>query len=207
MTQPGIKPRAIDGGMTMRGRTARIGGRILASVLLVAFATAARAETIDQRVEALLAKMTLEEKAGQLNLVSLEPGFDPESVRRGEVGAVINFSNQNLASNIDGYARSSRLGIPLLISLDIVHGYRTVFPLPIGMAASFDPDLVRRATAAASRETLAAGINWSFAPMADVARDLRWGRIVEGLGEDTWLTGQLAAAQVEGFATAASLRP
>ncbi|MET0257856.1 MAG: glycoside hydrolase family 3 N-terminal domain-containing protein [Methylobacterium sp.] len=194
-----MKSRAIDGGKTMRGRAARFGGRVLAVALSACVTTAARAESIDARVEALLEKMTLEEKAGQLNLVSLEPGFDPESVRRGEVGAVINFSNQNLASNIDGYARTSRLGIPLLISLDIVHGYRTVFPLPIGMAASFDPDLVRRATAAAARETLAAGINWSFAPMADVARDLRWGRVVEGLGEDTWLTGRLAAAQVEGF--------
>ncbi|MCE4222561.1 glycosyl hydrolase [Methylobacterium sp. C25] len=183
----------------MRAKAFRIGARFFAATALVCAASLVRAETIDERVEALLGKMTLEEKAGQLNLVSLEPGFDPESVRRGEVGAVINFSNQHLASNIDSYARSSRLGIPLLVSLDIVHGYRTVLPLPIGMAASFDPGLVRRATAAAARESLAVGVNWSFAPMADVARDLRWGRVVEGLGEDPWLTGQLTAAQVEGF--------
>lgn len=176
--------------------------RALRSGLLacaLAVATAAPAQTVDQRVEALLARMTLEEKAGQLNLVSLEPDFDPESVRRGEVGGVINFSNQYLSSEIDAKARASRLGIPLLISLDIVHGYRTVLPLPIGMAASFDDDLVRRASAAAARETKAVGVNWTFSPMADVARDQRWGRIVEGLGEDPWLTSRLTAAQVQGF--------
>lgn len=172
---------------------------LLACALALCLAGISRAETIDARVETLLEKMTLEEKAGQLNLVSLEPDFDPESVRRGEVGGVINFSNQQLASQIDAKARASRLGIPLLITLDIVHGYRTILPLPIGMAASFDPDLVRRASAAAARETRAVGVNWTFSPMADVARDLRWGRIVEGLGEDPWLTSRLTAAQVEGF--------
>ncbi|GEP10796.1 glycoside hydrolase family 3 N-terminal domain-containing protein [Methylobacterium gnaphalii] len=183
----------------MQATAIRISARVIAAAALMGAVSLARAETLDERLETLLGKMTLEEKAGQLNLVSLEPGFDPESVRRGEVGAVINFSNQHLASTIDSYARSSRLGIPLLVGLDIVHGYRTVLPLPIGMAASFDPGLVRRATAAAARESLAVGVNWSFAPMADVARDLRWGRVVEGLGEDPWLTGQFAAAQVEGF--------
>ena len=183
----------------MRG----IAGRIAACLFALCLAGLAHAESIDARTEArievLLARMTLEEKAGQLNLVSLEPDFDPETVRRGEVGGVINFSNQHLAANIDGIARSSRLGIPLLVTLDLVHGYRTIFPLPLGMAASFDPDLVRRASAAAGRESLAVGINWSFAPMADVARDLRWGRVVEGFGEDAWLAGRLTAAQVEGF--------
>ncbi|MFX5153830.1 glycoside hydrolase family 3 N-terminal domain-containing protein, partial [Acinetobacter baumannii] len=89
--------------------------------------------------------------------------------------------------------------IPLLVGLDIVHGYRTVFPLPLALAASFDAGLVRRAAAAQARESVGVGLNWTFSPMADVARDLRWGRVVEGLGEDPWLTGRLAAAQVEGF--------
>lgn len=180
-------------------RFPKFGRSLVTCALALRLVSVAQAETIDERVKALLEKMTLEEKAGQLNLVSLEPDFDPESVRRGEVGGVINFSNQHLASQIDAKARASRLGIPLLISLDIVHGYRTVFPLPIGMAASFDPDLVHRASAAAARETRAVGVNWTFSPMADVARDLRWGRIVEGLGEDPWLTSRLTAAQVEGF--------
>ena len=185
----------------MMGTVCRRAARVLAwlAVPWLALALPARADANDARVEALLARMTLEEKAGQLNLVSLEPLFDPGSVRRGEVGAVINFSNAALASDIDGIARTSRLGIPLLVGLDIVHGYRTAFPLPLGLAASFDPGLVRRVAAAEAREAAAAGVNWTFAPMADVARDVRWGRIVEGTGEDPWLTGRLTAAQVEGF--------
>lgn len=177
-----------------------IGRRALlaAAVFLVA-AAAAQAKSIDDRVEALLSRMSLEEKVGQLNLVSREPDFDPESLRRGEAGAIINFPNPQLAAQMDGVARASRLGIPLLVTIDLVHGYRTLFPLPLAMAASFDADLLRRASAAAARETLAAGINWAFAPMADVARDLRWGRVVEGFGEDPWLVGQMTAAQVEGF--------
>ena len=172
----------------------------MSGLALILFAAgAARAETVEARIEALLSKMTLEEKAGQLNLVSKEPDFDPESLRRGEVGAVINFPNQDLAAAADRLARASRLGIPLLVTIDLVHGYRTVFPVPLGMAASFNPDLVRRAAASASREAAAVGINWSFAPMADVARDLRWGRVVEGLGEDPYLTSRLTVAQVEGM--------
>lgn len=172
----------------------------MSCIMFVLLATgAARAQGIEARVEALLSKMTLEEKAGQLNLVSKEPDFDPESLRRGEIGAVINFPNQHLAAEADGLARASRLGIPLLVTIDLVHGYRTIFPIPLAMAASFDPDLVRRSTAAAARESLAVGINWAFAPMADVARDLRWGRVVEGLGEDPFLTSALTAAQVEGM--------
>ena len=161
---------------------------------------AARAsEPVEARIEALLSRMTLEEKAGQLNLISHEPILDLDGFRRGEVGAVINFNNAGLVAQADRLARSSRLGIPLLVGLDIVHGYRTIFPLPLAMAASFDAGLVRRAAAAQGRESAAIGLNWTFSPMADVARDLRWGRVVEGLGEDPWLTGRLTAAQVEGF--------
>lgn len=161
---------------------------------------AARAsEPLEGRIEALLSRMTLEEKAGQLNLISHEPILDLDSVRRGEVGAVINFNNAGLVAQADRLARSSRLGIPLLLGLDIVHGYRTIFPLPLALAASFDAGLVRRAAAAQGRESAVIGLNWTFSPMADVARDLRWGRVVEGLGEDPWLTGRLTAAQVEGF--------
>ena len=182
----------------MRLRWAR---RVAACLSLAAASLSApgTAASLDERVEALLARMTLEEKAGQLNLISNEPLLDSGAFGRGEVGAVINFSNARLAAEADRLARASRLGIPLLVGLDVVHGYRTVFPLPLGLAASFDPALVRRSTAAMARESASAGINWTFAPMADVARDLRWGRVVEGLGEDPWLTGRLASAQVEGF--------
>ncbi|MCP1559921.1 UNVERIFIED_ORG: beta-glucosidase [Methylobacterium sp. SuP10 SLI 274] len=162
-------------------------------------APASAVEPVESRIEALLARMTLEEKAGQLNLISHEPILDLDSFRRGEVGAVINFNNAGLVAQADRLARASRLGIPLLVGLDIVHGYRTIFPLPLAMAASFDAGLVRRAAAAQARESAMVGLNWTFSPMADVARDLRWGRVVEGLGEDPWLTGRLTAAQVEGF--------
>ncbi len=196
--------RDTDGrGTGMRGMMARWAGRAAAAWLCLGAAHAQtppiEAPSVEARIEALLARMTLEEKAGQLNLISNEPLNDPGAIRRGEVGAVINFSNAGLAAEADGLARASRLGIPLLVGLDIVHGYRTIFPLPLALAASFDPGLVRRASAAMARESAATGINWTFAPMADVARDLRWGRVVEGLGEDPWLTGRLTAAQVEGF--------
>jgi beta-glucosidase len=162
-------------------------------------APASAVEPVESRIETLLARMTLEEKAGQLNLISHEPILDLDSFRRGEVGAIINFNNAGLVAQADRLARASRLGIPLLVGLDIVHGYRTIFPLPLAMAASFDAGLVRRAAAAQARESATVGLNWTFSPMADVARDLRWGRVVEGLGEDPWLTGRLTAAQVEGF--------
>ncbi|ACL57267.1 glycoside hydrolase family 3 N-terminal domain-containing protein [Methylobacterium nodulans] len=158
-----------------------------------------RADSIEDRIETLLRQMTLEEKAGQLNLVSLGPDFDPETVRKGQAGAVVNFNNQHLIAEIDAIARSSRLGIPLLIGLDIVHGYRTIFPPPLGLAASFDPNLLRRVAEAQAQEARAIGLNWTFSPMADVARDVRWGRIIEGTGEDAWLGAQLTQAQVEGY--------
>ncbi|QIJ75131.1 glycosyl hydrolase [Methylobacterium sp. NI91] len=181
----------------MRRLARRIVRGIAGAVLLIVPARAA--EPVEHRIEALLSRMTLEEKAGQLTLISHEPILDLDSFRRGEVGAVINFNNAGLVAQADRLARSSRLGIPLLVGLDIVHGYRTIFPLPLAMAASFDAGLVRRAAAAQGRESAAVGLNWTFSPMADVARDLRWGRVVEGLGEDPWLTGRLTAAQVEGF--------
>ena len=93
----------------------------------------------------------------------------------------------------------SRLGIPLLIGRDVIHGFRTVLPIPLGLAATFDPELVRRGARMAALEAAASGVNWTFAPMIDVSRDPRWGRIAESFGEDPYLTGVLAAAMVEGF--------
>ncbi|WP_407527987.1 glycoside hydrolase family 3 N-terminal domain-containing protein [Methylobacterium oryzisoli] len=169
-------------------------------MILLLFADAPRrAEAIEIRIETLLRQMTLEEKVGQLNLVSLGPDFDPESVRQGQVGAVINFNNQHLVAEIDAASRSSRLGIPVLIGLDIIHGYKTIFPPPLALAASFDPDLMRRVAEAQAHEARAVGLNWTFSPMADVARDVRWGRVIEGTGEDAWLVAQLTRAQVEGY--------
>jgi beta-glucosidase len=170
----------------------------LAAATFLTAAAAAPAE-VERRVEDLLARMTLEEKIGQLNLVSSGPEYRPEMVTSGRVGAVINFNDAPDVVAVQQLARQSRLKIPLLVSLDIVHGFRTTFPVPLAAAATFDPDLVRRAATLQARETTAMGVQWTFAPMVDVSRDARWGRIVEGAGEDPLLGSVMAAAQVEGF--------
>jgi beta-glucosidase len=174
--------------------------RALVAVAAAGFLLAAApAPNVEQRVEDLLARMTLEEKIGQLNLVSAGPEYRPEMVTSGRVGAVINFNDAPDVVAVQRLARQSRLKIPLLVSLDILHGFRTSFPVPLAAAATFDPDLVRRAAAVQARETAAIGVQWTFAPMVDVSRDARWGRIVEGTGEDPYLGSAMAAAQVEGF--------
>ncbi|WP_433910950.1 glycoside hydrolase family 3 N-terminal domain-containing protein [Sphingomonas yabuuchiae] len=168
-------------------------------------------------VESLLSRMTLAEKAGQLNLlaaawaggaaISLNPAgaassFDAQlrMVRRGELTGVFNGNGAEMARRMQTEAvRRSRLKIPLLFAADVIHGLRTVFPVPLAEAASFDPDLARRTARAAAVEASASGIDWTFAPMVDIARDARWGRGVEGSGEDVLLGRLMAAARVEGF--------
>jgi beta-glucosidase len=143
--------------------------------------------------------MTLAEKIGQLNLVSAGTEFDPRQVSEGRIGGLSNFSDPREIAALQDMARRSRLGIPLLVGLDVLHGYRTMFPVPLGEAASFSPDLARRVAEASAREAAAVGINWTFAPMVDLSRDPRWGRIVEGAGEDPLLGRLFAAARVAGF--------
>src|SRR5919112_1391503 len=173
---------------------------VVASVAAAFLVAAAPAPAdVERQVEDLLARMTLEEKVGQLNLVSAGPEYRPEMVTSGRVGAVINFNDAPDVAAVQRLARQSRLKIPLLVSLDILHGFRTTFPVPLAAAATFDPDLVRRAATAQARETAAMGVQWTFAPMVDISRDPRWGRIVEGAGEDPFLGSAMAAAQVEGF--------
>jgi beta-glucosidase len=172
----------------------------LALVLSCAAAIARpTAPDVEARVQDLLSRMTLEEKIGQLNLMSNEPGVTLPQVEAGRVGAVLAFTNGPEIVAVQAAARRSRLGIPLLVGLDVLHGFRTIFPIPLGEASSFDPDLARRAAAAAAREATSIGINWTFAPMADLARDPRWGRMVEGFGEDPYLGRVFTRARVEGF--------
>jgi beta-glucosidase len=157
-------------------------------------------EEIERRVEALLARMTLDEKIGQLNLVSHGPKFPGyDFIRQGRAGAVINFNNPQDIAAAQKAARESRLGIPLLFSLDVLHGFRTVYPVPLAETATFNPGLARLASEWAAREAAYIGVQWTFAPMADVSRDPRWGRIVEGSGEDPYVGSVFAAARVEGF--------
>jgi len=158
---------------------------------------------VKARVDRLLAQMTVDEKVGQLNQIAggLFPGIKPdESLRRGTGGSVLWLNDTKRFNELQRVAvEESRLKIPVLYGLDVIHGYRTIFPVPLGLAASWDPSLHERAAAVAAREARAAGVHWTFAPMVDVARDARWGRIVEGAGEDPFLGAAMAAAQVRGF--------
>jgi beta-glucosidase len=163
-------------------------------------------QTPQQRAEALLAAMTLEEKAGQLSQYFYLAGLPPQNefvegeIRAGRAGSLLFVDDPRETNRLQRIAvEESRLGIPLLFGYDVIHGLRTIFPVPLGLAASWDPQLVEQVQATAARDARAVGIHWTFAPMVDIARDPRWGRIVEGAGEDPYLGGQMAAAQVRGF--------
>lgn len=170
----------------------------------------------DEKIEALIAKMTPEEKAGQLSTFSdkirlAALGINPDAgsggpekllqmVREGKVGSLFNGIGAAKGREVQRVAvEESRLGIPLLFGADVIHGLFTVFPIPLGEAASFEPDLAERTARATAVEATAMGIQWTFAPMVDVARDQRWGRVAEGSGEDVHLGAELAAARVRGF--------
>ncbi len=158
----------------------------------------------EQRADALLKRMTVEEKIGQLNQAG---GFSlpgrpsaEEQVRKGLAGSVLWIFDPSIINKLQKAAmEESRLHIPLLIGLDVIHGYHTIFPPPLAMSAAWDPALVEQVQTVAAREARAAGYNWSFAPMVDIARDARWGRMVEGAGEDPYLGAIMARAQVRGF--------
>ncbi len=156
-------------------------------------------DAIERRVDELLGQMTLEEKVGQLNLVSHGPPLRWEDLSEGRAGAVLNFNNAADVARAQALVQQSRLKIPLLFGLDVLHGFRTQFPLPLGEAAAFSPRLSALAAEASAKEASHVGVNWTFAPMADLSRDSRWGRIVEGFGEDPYLGSVLTAARVEGF--------
>ena len=164
-----------------------------------------RRDTVSERAVALLAKMTLEEKIGQLNQLFfitqlLKPEMLEPEIRAGRVGSLLFVTDPALVNRFQKVAiEQSRLKIPLLFGFDVIHGFRTVFPVPLAMASSWDPAVVERAQSIAAREARAVGVRWTFAPMVDIARDPRWGRIVEGAGEDPYLGAQMAAAQVRGF--------
>ncbi|HEX4204377.1 MAG TPA: glycoside hydrolase family 3 N-terminal domain-containing protein [Ktedonobacteraceae bacterium] len=163
-------------------------------------------ETFQQQADTLLAAMTLEEKAGQISQyfyltgISAQTEFVEAEVRAGRAGSLLFVSDPAETNRLQHIAvEESRLGIPLLFGFDVIHGLRTIFPVPLGLAASWDPALVEQVQAIAAREARAVGIHWAFAPMVDIARDPRWGRMVEGAGEDPYLGACMAAAQVRGF--------
>ena len=186
--------------------------RILASLLLIALTMCAAAgpappaQENEQRVGGLLARMTLREKVGQLQQLHSIPNVwrvrdeHRELIPRGLVGSFLNVRG---ARNINEAQRmaveQSRLKIPLLFGFDVIHGYRTIFPIPLGEASSWDPAAVERSSQIAAAEAAATGLKWTFAPMVDIARDPRWGRISEGSGEDPYLGAVMAMARVRGF--------
>jgi beta-glucosidase len=160
--------------------------------------------TIEKRVSALLEKMTLAEKIGQMCQLNAGDGFAPDyladGLRAGHIGSVLNVVDVNAVNELQRIAlEESRLGIPLMVGRDVIHGFKTVLPIPLGQAATWNPELVRKGAEVAAREAATAGINWTFAPMIDISRDARWGRIAESLGECVLLTSELAVAMVKGF--------
>lgn len=167
---------------------------------------------IEKRVEELLARMTLDEKIGQTNQLMRMTDADKDAIRQGSVGSSIFASSAWAGKDMPLSAQAefsntfqrvaveeSRLGIPLFLGRDVIHGHRTVFPIPLAQAAAWDPGLVERAASVAAKEATAEGIKWFFTPMLDIARDPRWGRVAEGYGEDPYLGSQNAAAAVRGY--------
>ncbi len=171
---------------------------MVASAVLAICGCAAKDET-EKKIDALISQMTLHEKAGQMNQLS---GGDwlAEAVERGEVGSILNCVDPAEVNRIQKVAvEKSRLGIPLLVSRDVIHGFKTVFPIPIGLAATFDPELVEQGARIAAVEASSVGVRWTFSPMLDISRDPRWGRIAEGSGEDPYLDSVMGAAMVRGY--------
>ena len=163
---------------------------------------------MDSFVNGLMRQMTLEEKVGQLNLLSV--GFDvtgpiisqdvDAKIRQGLVGGVFNTYTPVAARRLQALAvNQSRLHIPLLLGYDVIHGHKTIFPIPLAMSCTWDMDLIRQSAHIAATEATADGLNWTYSPMVDIARDPRWGRIAEGAGEDPYLGSLVARAMVQGY--------
>ncbi len=178
-------------------------------ILLLMGLSSLHAQDRIQEVEDLLEKMTLEEKIGQLNLITPGGGVatgavvseDVEAkIKEGNVGGLFGASGPDKIRQAQDLAvKESRLGIPLIIGSDVIHGYKTTFPIPLGLSSSWDLDLIEQTAQVAAKEATADGINWNFSPMVDIARDPRWGRIAEGAGEDAFLGSKIAEAMVKGY--------
>jgi beta-glucosidase len=166
--------------------------------------------SIEKRVSDLLARMTIEEKAGQLNQLAGDLNTGPasgnadwqhklQSIKNGEVGSMLNVVGAGKTKQVQQAALDSRLGIPLLFGYDVMHGYKTIFPIPLAEACSWDLVQIEKNATVAANETSAAGVHWTFGPMCDIGNDPRWGRVMEGAGEDPWLGAQIAASRVKGL--------
>ena len=172
---------------------------LIAAAAAFAASCAAPKSEIDKKVDDLLAQMTLHEKVGQMNQLS-GGAWLVEQAAKGEVGSILNCVDPAEINAVQKAAvEQSRLGIPILVSRDVIHGFRTIFPIPLGLAATFDPAIVEEGARIAAVEATASGVRWTFSPMLDVARDPRWGRVAEGSGEDPYLDVQMGVAMVKGY--------
>src|SRR5580765_7426460 len=181
---------------------------LLSTAISSFFLGTAQRKTIDQKVDSVLKLMTLDEKIGQMNQYNgdweatgpiTKDGDKQNQIKKGMLGSMLNITGADHTRTLQELAMQSRLKIPLLFGQDIIHGYRTIFPIPLAEAASWDMDAIQQSARIAAIEASAAGVHWTFAPMVDIARDPRWGRIMEGAGEDTYLGSLIAKARVEGF--------
>lgn len=176
----------------------RLKNIFLGAAILLAASCAPKSET-DRKVDELLSQMTLREKIGQMNQLSGGAWLAGQAAA-GEVGSILNCVDPAEINVVQRAAvEQSRLGIPVLVSRDVIHGFRTIFPIPLGQAATFDPDVVEHGARVAAVEATASGVRWTFSPMLDVARDPRWGRVAEGSGEDPYLDAVMGVAMVKGY--------
>ena len=181
---------------------------VVTACFFISATLAAQKKTIDQRVDSVLKLMTLDEKIGQMNQYNgdwdatgpiTKDGDKQNQIRKGMVGSMLNVTGVDHTRTLQELAMQSRLKIPLLFGQDVIHGYRTIFPIPLAEASSWDMEAIKRSARIAATEASATGVHWTFAPMVDIARDPRWGRVMEGAGEDPYLGSQIARARVSGF--------
>src|SRR4026208_429012 len=175
---------------------------VLSLIAFSAHASTAQTKTnnsVERRITALIARRRLAEKLGQLQQLDGEWQGNArpehfEMARKGLLGSTLNVRGAKNTNELQRAALESRLKIPILFGFDVIHGYRTIFPIPLGEAASWDPSMIERDAAIAAAESRSVGLHWTFAPMVDIARDPRWGRIMEGSGEDPYLGAAFARA-------------
>ncbi|MDR2627334.1 MAG: glycoside hydrolase family 3 C-terminal domain-containing protein [Dysgonamonadaceae bacterium] len=194
----------------MKHLITNIGLLVIFQFLLSACCGTQTGDPLDERVDELLSRMTLEEKIGQMNQISGTGYNDPVAaqIRNGNIGSILNETDPETISRLQKIAlEESRLHIPLLFARDVIHGFKTIFPVPLGQAATWNPQTVEDAGRVAALEASSVGIRWTFAPMLDISRDQRWGRIVESLGEDPHLASVLGAAMINGFQGDSLSRP
>ncbi|HEY9342847.1 MAG TPA: glycoside hydrolase family 3 N-terminal domain-containing protein, partial [Hanamia sp.] len=181
---------------------------LIISGVLISFITTGQKKTIDEKVDSVLKLMTLDEKVGQMNQYNgdwdatgpiTSDGDKQNQIRKGMLGSMLNVTGVEHTRQLQQIAMQSRLKIPLLFGQDIIHGYRTTFPIPLAEAASWDLKAIELSARIAGTEAASSGVHWTFAPMVDIARDPRWGRVMEGAGEDPYLGSLIATARVKGF--------